>query len=198
MSDDKQQEEEHLDLAELAEDDNEDSEHRSGDEIYQETRRDAGGVETIDEDIETLDDITLDDSNPDTPFSEREDELRQFWRTRYAGRGKGFAYHRPALKFGYELAYSDEYSDNDWIDIEDDIRETWNSTNPDTWDEVEPLIKHGWNMGHQFQNDVEINNPMIEEGTSQKEAAIDDAEGDSADDTEYQPENDHESEDENA
>jgi hypothetical protein len=200
MSDDKQQQDdEHLDLAELAEDENDDSEYRSGDEIYQETRRDAGGVDTIDADIENPDPVTLDDASPDTPFSEREEELRQFWRTRYAGKGKGFDYYRPALQFGYELSYSEEYSDHDWADIEDDIRDTWNNTNPDTWDELEPLIKHGWNMGHQYQTDVEIDNPMIEQGTSQQEAAIDDAEGDSAEDTGAdQPENEHDTEEENA
>jgi hypothetical protein len=202
MSDDKQRhdDEQHdeaqedLDLTELTEEDDE-SEYRSGDEIYQETRRDAGGVDTIDEDISNPDEISMSDSNPDTPFSEREEELRQFWRTRYAGRGKGFGYYRPALKYGYELSYDDNYDSDDWDEHEDDIRDRWEDTNPGTWDEMEPLIKHGWNMGYQFQNDVDIDNPMIEQGTSQQDAAIDEAEGDSAEDTGAdQPENEHEDE----
>ena len=123
---------------------NEEDGYNSGDDIYQDSLADSQAENIAKEDVPETTVIAVDGADASN-FDSNLDAFDRHFRAFYAGQDYGFDFFKPAYRYGFELAMAHEYTGEDWSEQYDNMRTTWQSTNPDTWDAVEDAVKHGWN-----------------------------------------------------
>ncbi len=78
----------------------------------------------------------------DRYMQEHEHEFRRHYETELADTGRDFSYFRPAYMYGCKLAHADQFSDQEWQEIEAEARRRWRETNDDeSWHMVEDAVR---------------------------------------------------------
>lgn len=80
----------------------------------------------------------------DYDYDSYDHSFRQHYLTNMADAGYPYDYFEPAYRYGYDLAYNEDYRDRDWDDFELSAREEWERDHPGTWEEFKASIRHAW------------------------------------------------------
>lgn len=65
----------------------------------------------------------------------------------YGTTGARYDEYAPAYQYGNRLFSEQRYRGRDWNDIEADVRQDWERTNPGSaWERFKAAIRHGWNV----------------------------------------------------
>jgi len=78
------------------------------------------------------------------PYSYYEQGFRTNYNTNYANSGYDYSVYDPAYRYGYNLATNPKYANKDWVDIEPDVHDYWDTNYPGTWDRVKNSIRDAW------------------------------------------------------
>lgn len=71
------------------------------------------------------------------------DMWRQHYTQNYGSSGRDYDYYMPAYQYGYGLR--NQYSGQNWTDIEPHVRTDWESRNQGSrWEDFQHAIRHGW------------------------------------------------------
>jgi len=76
-----------------------------------------------------------------------DDEFHRDYQNRFAGTGIGFDRYEPAYGMGLTYARDSRYRDREWSSIEPEIRQHWETHNPDSWNHFSDAVRHGWEKG---------------------------------------------------
>jgi len=71
-------------------------------------------------------------------------DFRNDYQTRYASQGGAFEQYEPAYRYGYELSGRPKYWGQSWSSIEPEVRQSWESRQPNTWDRFKNSIRFAW------------------------------------------------------
>jgi stress response protein YsnF len=77
-------------------------------------------------------------------FDDFDSAFRRHFDSTYGTRGVSYDTYRPAYRYGFDLATSSRYRDQNWSDIESDVRSRWEDRNPGTWNDYKDAIHEGW------------------------------------------------------
>ena len=77
-------------------------------------------------------------------FSEYEEAFRRYFQRTYGDGDYTYDAYLPAYQYGYDLARSDRFGDQDWVKIEPEVREMWEQRNPGTWEDYKGAIYDAW------------------------------------------------------
>lgn len=71
-------------------------------------------------------------------------DFRNDYQTRYASQGGTFEQYEPAYRYGYTLNENPTYQGRDWATIEPQIRQDWETRQPNTWDRFKNSIRYAF------------------------------------------------------
>src|SRR5206468_9807774 len=71
-------------------------------------------------------------------------DFRNDYQTRYASQGGSYEQYEPAYRYGYDLSAMPNYRGRDWTTIEPEIRQDWETRQPNTWDRFKNSIRFAW------------------------------------------------------
>lgn len=78
-------------------------------------------------------------------FDTYEPTLRNHFKSKFGHSRYDYDYYRPAYRYGYDLATSENYSGQDWKSIEPEARRRWEAQNPNNkWDDFKDAVREGW------------------------------------------------------
>lgn len=78
------------------------------------------------------------------PYTDYETDFRTHYTSNYGSSGYTFDQYTPAYRYGYTLATTDRYRDQDWNQLEPEARRYWEERNPNTWDRFGDSIREAW------------------------------------------------------
>lgn len=85
----------------------------------------------------------LGDEHEET-YLQHEPAFREHFDENYATGGYGYETLAPAYRYGTVVAEHPDYTDQDWEDLQPEIRQRWQEFHSEAWDEVEDAIRHAW------------------------------------------------------
>jgi len=73
-----------------------------------------------------------------------DDEYRRHWQSTYGASGGRYEDYDAAYRYGTTMAGSDRYRNNQWDDVEPQLRSDWESRHPGSaWDKVKDAVRYG-------------------------------------------------------
>jgi hypothetical protein len=75
-----------------------------------------------------------------------EGEFRNDYDSRYASTGSPYEDYKRAYLHGARAGQDARYQSHAWPDVEEDVRQHWESENPDSggWERFKAAVRHGW------------------------------------------------------
>jgi hypothetical protein len=77
-------------------------------------------------------------------FSMYDARFRSHFQTSPYSREYTYDQYAPAYRYGYDLAYNDQYKGRPWEEIEPYARGEWEARNQGPWENFKDSIRHAW------------------------------------------------------
>jgi uncharacterized protein (TIGR02271 family) len=74
-------------------------------------------------------------------------KYREHYEANFGRSGKpdyDFNEYQPAYKFGSEMRTDQRFAGDDWSNVEPRARQTWETSNPGTWERFKDAVRHAW------------------------------------------------------
>jgi uncharacterized protein (TIGR02271 family) len=80
-----------------------------------------------------------------TDESDRDDQFRRDFQSRYASTGDRYEDYEPAYRYGHSLSSDERYRGRSWDEVEPEFQRDWESRYPgSTWERFKAAVRHGW------------------------------------------------------
>jgi ferritin-like metal-binding protein YciE len=71
--------------------------------------------------------------------------FRSHYQTTYATTGRPYTEYEPSYRFGYDLAYDEDYRGREWDDLAEDAARDWGAQFDQAWEDVKENVRYAWN-----------------------------------------------------
>jgi ferritin-like metal-binding protein YciE len=72
--------------------------------------------------------------------------FRSHYQTTYATTGRPYSEYEPSYRFGYDLAYGEDYRGREWDDLAEDAARDWGAQFDQAWEDVKDTVRYAWNQ----------------------------------------------------
>ncbi len=73
-----------------------------------------------------------------------ETDFRRHWTAHYGSGSVPYEQYGPAYRFGAQFTSGRNVESADWTHIEPDVRRSWETRSPGTWDQVKDAVRYAW------------------------------------------------------
>lgn len=94
-------------------------------------------------------DITPLSPDQEQAFAAQDSAFRTYHQSAYSNKGIGYEELMPAYRYGYHLGLNPRYRNQDWSQVEPQLRRDWEEQNTGSWDQYKDAVHYSWDRARQ-------------------------------------------------